>query len=54
MKDSYLYPAVLTFEDDGISVEIPDLPGCLTCGVTPEEAITMARDAVVTSPGYGG
>jgi predicted RNase H-like HicB family nuclease len=46
VKDSYVYPAVLTFEDDGISVEIPDLPGCLTCGETPEEAIAMARDAI--------
>ena len=46
MKDSYIYPAVLTFAKDGISVEIPDLPGCLTCGDTAEEAIAMARDAL--------
>jgi predicted RNase H-like HicB family nuclease len=46
VKDSYVYPAVLTFGDDGISVEIPDLPGCLTCGETAEEAIVMARDAL--------
>lgn len=46
MKDSYIYPAVLTFADDGISVEVPDLPGCLTCGDTAEEAIAMAREAL--------
>ncbi len=46
MKDSYVFPAVLTFEADDIIVEIPDLPGCLTCGGTAEEAIAMARDAM--------
>lgn len=46
MRDSYVYPAILTFEDDGVSVEFPDLPGCLTCGDTAEEAIGMAREAL--------
>lgn len=46
MKETYIYPAVLTFGDDGISVEFPDLPGCLTCGENAEEAIDMARDAL--------
>ena len=27
-------------------MEFPDLPGCLTCGATTEEAIVMARDAL--------
>ena len=27
-------------------MEFPDLPGCLTCGETAEEAITMAKDAL--------
>ena len=32
--------------DDGISVEFPDLPGCLTCGDTIEEAIQRAKEAM--------
>ena len=27
-KYCYVYPAIFTYEDDGISVEFPDLPGC--------------------------
>ena len=48
-KDCYVYPAIFTYEDDGISVEFPDLPGCLTCADTTEEAIKMAnkRDIIV-------
>ncbi len=46
MKETYVYPAILTSDEDGISVEFPDLPGCLTCGATAEEAIVMARDAL--------
>lgn len=46
VKDHYLFPAVLTMEPDGVSVEFPDLPGCLTCGETEEEAVLMAKDAL--------
>lgn len=45
-KDCYVYPAIFTYEDDGISVEFPDLPGCLTCVDTTEEAIKMAKEAL--------
>lgn len=45
-KDIYVYPAILSFDDDGISVEFPDLPGCLTCGETTEEAICRAKEAL--------
>ena len=45
-KDCYVYPAIFTYEDDGISVEFPDLPGCLTCVDTIEEAIKMAKEAL--------
>ena len=47
-KDCYVYPAIFTYEDDGISVEFPDLPGCLTCVDTTEEAIKMARGFRIT------
>ena len=46
MKDKYLFPAIFTIENDGISVELPDLPGCLTCGSNQEEAFEMAKDAL--------
>ncbi|MGE5559604.1 MAG: type II toxin-antitoxin system HicB family antitoxin [Chloroflexota bacterium] len=46
MKDSYVFPAVFRRADDGISVEFPDLPGCLTCGKSIDEAMSMARGAL--------
>jgi len=45
-KDRYVYPAVFHYATDGISVEFPDLPGCLTCGDTTEEALLMAKEAL--------
>ena len=45
-KDRYIFPAIFDFAEDGISVEFPDLPGCLTCGDTQEEAWRMAREAM--------
>ncbi|MHB9132181.1 MAG: type II toxin-antitoxin system HicB family antitoxin [Armatimonadota bacterium] len=46
MQASYIYPAIFTYEDKGVSVEFPDLPGCVTCGGTAEEAFSMAQDAL--------
>ena len=41
--------AVLTPEEEGgYSVEVPDLPGCFTCGDDLMEAIEMAADAAKT------
>lgn len=45
-KDIYIFPAVLSFDDDGVSVEFPDLPGCITCGDDTEEAIKNAKEAL--------
>lgn len=45
-KDIYAFPAILSFENDGISVDFPDLPGCLTCGDTTEEALERAKEAL--------
>lgn len=45
-KDNYIYPAVLDYEDGGITVTFPDLPGCVSCAQTGEEAYYMARDAM--------
>ena len=41
-----LYNAIFNFAEDGINVTFPDLPGCITCGYTTEEAIKMAKEAL--------
>lgn len=45
-RDNYIYPAVFDYAEDGISISFPDLPGCLSCAQTDEEAYFMARDAM--------
>ncbi len=45
-KDIYIFPAILSFDEDGISVEFPDLPGCLTCGDSTEDAISRAKEVL--------
>lgn len=46
MKDIYMYPAVISFDDDGLSVEFPDIHGCFSCADTPEEAAKNAKEAL--------
>lgn len=46
MKKRYAYVALLSYADDGISIEFPDLPGCLPCAQTTEEAIDNAKEAL--------
>ena len=46
MPDFYRYHAIFTYEDDGVNVVFPDLPGCITFGKDEEEAIRMAKEAV--------
>ena len=46
MKDNYVYPAIISIDDDGISIEFPDLPGCLSCADTTEEAAKNANEAL--------
>jgi predicted RNase H-like HicB family nuclease len=46
VKDRYFFPAIFDVADDGISVEFPDLPGCLPCGKTIEEAVANAKEAM--------
>lgn len=46
---TYVYQAVLTVDEEGgYDVEFPALPGCFTCGDTPQEAAEMAMDAAST------
>lgn len=46
MKDRYVFPAVFSFDSDGISIEFLDLPGCLTFGMNEDEALTNAKEAL--------
>lgn len=41
------YTVILERADDGsYSVQVPDLPGCYSCGDTVEEALEMIREAI--------
>lgn len=42
----YVYPAILTQEDDGIIVSIPDVEGARADGATMEEALENADDVL--------
>jgi predicted RNase H-like HicB family nuclease len=46
MKDIYVYPAILSCADDGVSIAFPDLPGCLPCADTLDEAVKNAKEAM--------
>lgn len=45
-KDRYIYPAIFDYAEDGISIEFPDLPGCLPCAHSDEEAVKNAQEAM--------
>lgn len=42
----YSFPAYFYYNTDGISIEFPDLPGCLPCANTTEEAFRNAKEAL--------
>ena len=46
MKNRYAFIAVFNYADDGISISFPDLPGCLPCAQTTEEALKNAKEAL--------
>lgn len=46
MKNRYSFIALFTVADDGISIEFPDLPGCLPCADNMDEAFQNAREAL--------
>lgn len=45
-KRSYSFPAIFEYNDDGISVSFPDLPGVYTFGEDEEEAFRSAKEAL--------
>lgn len=46
LKDKYSFAALLTYEDDSISIDFPDLPGCCPCADTTDEALKNAKEAL--------
>lgn len=46
LKDRYAYVAILDYAGDGISITFPDLPGCLPCAETTEQALENAKEAM--------
>ena len=44
--DVYIYPAIFHYADDGISIFFPDIPGCLPCADTDNEAFSHATEAL--------
>lgn len=45
-KDRYIFPAIFDYAEDGISIEFPDLPGCLPCAHSDEEALKNSQEAM--------
>ena len=45
-KDTYSYIAVISFDDDGISIDFPDLEGCFTCAENEGEIFGMAKEVL--------
>ena len=43
--NKYYYPAVFQKEDEGFSVWMPDVPGCISQGDSLEEAVENIKDA---------
>lgn len=45
-KDRYSFVAVFSYDEDGISIDFPDLPGCCPCADTTEGALRNAKEAL--------
>lgn len=47
-KDRYAFVALFSYDEDGISIEFPDLPGCYPCADkdNTEEALKNAKEAL--------
>ena len=41
---NYIFPAIFTEEDKGISIEFPDLPGRLSCADNFRQAFKRAKE----------
>lgn len=46
MSSKYFYPAIFEPEEQGFSVFVPDIPGCMTQGDAMDEALEMVQEAI--------
>lgn len=48
LKDRYSYVAVFTYDEDGICIDFPDLPGCCPCADkdNTDMALSNAKEAL--------
>lgn len=46
VKKKYVFYAIFDYAEDGISIDFPDLPGCISCGFSFDEALKMAKEAL--------
>lgn len=48
LKDRYSYVAIFSYDEDGINIEFPDLPGCYPCADKndTETALKNAKEAL--------
>ena len=45
-KDIYTFPAIFDYSEEGITIEFPDFPGCISEADNNDEAVFMATDAL--------
>ena len=45
-KDTYIFPAIVTTEGDGITITFPDLEGCITCAYSDDEIMKVSKEAL--------
>ncbi|EOU1992014.1 type II toxin-antitoxin system HicB family antitoxin [Clostridium perfringens] len=45
-KDTYIFPAIVTTENDGITITFPDLEGCITCAYSDDEIMKVSKEAL--------
>lgn len=46
MNNKIFYPAIFEPEEQGFSVYVPDIPGCMTQGESLNDAVEMIQDAI--------
>ena len=45
-KDTYIFPCVFIYKDEGISIYFPDLDGCISYGEDEKDALLSAKEAL--------
>ena len=45
-KSTYIFPAIFSYDEDGITIEFPDLPGAISYGENEEESLYNAKECL--------